>query len=45
MGHKVVEGQDLAQEDRKADVKGILIVFCAAVLAAVYFVSGWTPGI
>lgn len=45
MGHKYVEGQDLAQEDRKEDAKGILIVFCAMVLAAVYFVSGWIPGI
>jgi len=45
MGHKFVEGQDLALEDRKADVKGILIAFCAIVLMAVYFVSGWTPGI
>lgn len=45
MGHKYVEGQDMAQEDRRADVKGILIVFCTIVAAAVYFVSGWAPGI
>jgi hypothetical protein len=40
-----VESGDLAQADRAVDVKGILIVFVALVLGAVYFVSGWAPGI
>jgi len=38
------EGADPGQQDQKADAKGILIVFCALVLAAIYFVSGWVPG-
>ena len=45
MAHKIVEGQDMTAENRKADVLGVLAVFCAAVVAAVYFVSGWVPGI
>lgn len=44
MGNQVVAG-DLEQADRAADLKGIVIVFTAAVLAAIYFVSGWVPGI
>ena len=42
---KPVEVADMQQADRTADVKGILIVFVVAVLGAVYFVSGWAPGI
>ena len=34
--------QDLAEADRKADVKAILVIFTALVLAAVHFISGWT---
>jgi hypothetical protein len=34
-----------AAADRKADVAGILIIFTALVLAVVYFISGWAPGI
>lgn len=41
---KQIKG-DIGAADRSADAKGILIVFVAAVLAAVYFVSGWAPGI
>ncbi len=44
VGRQVAAG-DLEQADRAADVKGIVIVFTAAVLAAVYFVAGWVPGI
>ena len=45
MAHKIAERQDMTVENRKADVLGVLAVFCAAVAAAVYFVSGWIPGI
>jgi hypothetical protein len=34
--------EDLAAEDRKADVKAIIIIFAALVLGALHFVSGWT---
>jgi len=44
VGKQVVAG-DLEQADKAADLKGILIVFSAAVLAAIYFVAGWVPGI
>jgi hypothetical protein len=33
---------ELAAEDRKADLKAILIIFIALVLGAIHFVSGWT---
>ncbi|MEM8767609.1 MAG: hypothetical protein AAGE43_09210 [Pseudomonadota bacterium] len=29
-------------EDRSADVKAILVIFVAATLFAVHFISGWT---
>jgi hypothetical protein len=45
VAHKIVEGQDIKAADRKADVLAVLAVFCAAVAAAVYLVSGWIPGI
>ncbi len=28
--------------DRKADIWALLIIFCALVLSAVHFISGWT---
>lgn len=37
--------RDLKAEDSAADVRGILIVFGTLVLMAIYFVSGWAPGI
>jgi len=37
--------RDLKAEDSAADVQGILIVFGTLVLMAIYFVSGWAPGI
>jgi hypothetical protein len=37
--------RDLKAEDSAADVKGILILFGTLVLMAIYFVSGWAPGI
>ena len=37
--------RDLKSEDSAADVRGILIVFGTLVLMAIYFVSGWAPGI
>lgn len=40
-----VQTEQLAEADRRADVKGILIIFIALVAGAVYFVSGWAPGI
>jgi hypothetical protein len=36
---------DLEEADSAADVRGILIVFGMMVLGAVYFISGWAPGI
>jgi hypothetical protein len=44
MVSKQIETSDMGQSDRTADVKGILIVFVAVVLTAVYFASGWAPG-
>ncbi|MGA0840425.1 MAG: hypothetical protein ACO3Z6_04280 [Pseudomonadales bacterium] len=40
-----VPHQDLEQADSAADVRGILIVFVMMVVGAIYFVSGWAPGI
>lgn len=37
--------QDLAAADRKADAKGLLVIFIALVLGAVHFASGWVLGI
>jgi hypothetical protein len=34
--------EELAAEDRKADVKAIIIIFVVLVLGALHFVSGWT---
>jgi len=31
-----------AAADRRADVKAILVIFTALLLAALHFVSGWT---
>jgi len=42
---KQVVVEDMQAADRATDVKGILIVFAAVVLGAVYFISGWTPGV
>lgn len=36
---------DLEEADSAADVRGILLVFGMMVLGAVYFISGWAPGI
>ncbi|MEQ8860178.1 MAG: hypothetical protein RIC56_16165 [Pseudomonadales bacterium] len=33
--------EQASAEDRKADVKAILVIFSALVLAALHFVSGW----
>jgi len=45
MASEHLDPEALAAADRKADVKGILIVFTVLVLGAVYFMSGWAPGI
>jgi hypothetical protein len=29
--------------DNRTDVKAILVIFCALIAMAVYFISGWTP--
>jgi hypothetical protein len=42
---KGVVVEDMQAADRAVDVKGILIIFAAVVLSAVYFLSGWAPGI
>lgn len=34
--------EDVREEDRKADVSAILLIFTALALGAVHFVSGWT---
>jgi hypothetical protein len=34
--------EELAEADRRADVKAILLVFTALVLGAVHFISGWS---
>jgi hypothetical protein len=34
--------ESLAESDRRADVKAILLIFAALVLGALHFVSGWT---
>ena len=31
------------EQDSRADAKALLMIFGAAVLIAVYFISGWTP--
>jgi hypothetical protein len=31
-----------ASGDREADLRGLLVIFCALVLGAVHFISGWT---
>jgi len=31
--------------DQQADLKGLIVIFITLVLAAVYFISGWAPGI
>jgi len=31
--------------DQKADLKGLIVIFVALVLGAVYYISGWAPGI
>ena len=36
---------DLEEADSAADMRGILLVFGMLVLGAVYFISGWAPGI
>lgn len=40
-GHDLSPEQ-LADADRKADVRAILVIFTAMVLGAVHFISGWT---
>ena len=30
------------EDDQRADVKAILVIFCAAIGMAVHFISGWT---
>jgi len=44
VSEKVAAGAE-GDADRAADLKGILILFTVLVLGAVYFVSGWAPGI
>ncbi len=34
--------EQLADEDSRADVKAIAIIFVCFVLGAIFFVSGWT---
>ena len=34
--------EQIAAEDKKADVIAIIIIFTALVLGALHFVSGWT---
>lgn len=34
--------EELAADDRKADVRAIIVVFTCLVLGALHFVSGWT---
>lgn len=31
--------------DQQADVKGLIVIFIVLVLGALYFISGWAPGI
>lgn len=35
--------EEIAAEDRKADVIGVVVIFTALVLGAVHFASGWYP--
>ena len=37
--------EDPAAADRKADVRAVMVIFTALVLAAVHFISGWTIGV
>jgi hypothetical protein len=39
------QDQDPVAADRKADAKGLLVIFIALVLGAVHFASGWVVGI
>lgn len=34
--------EQIAAEDRKADVIAVLVIFTALVLGAIHFASGWT---
>lgn len=36
---------DLEEADSTADMRGVLLIFGMLVLGAVYFISGWAPGI
>ena len=38
----IAEGQAHADEDRRKDVRALLTIFCALVLGAVHFASGWS---
>lgn len=34
--------EQIAEEDRKADLIAVLVIFTALVLGAIHFASGWT---
>ncbi|HEX7037237.1 MAG TPA: hypothetical protein VF210_15790 [Pseudomonadales bacterium] len=34
--------EQIAAEDRKADLIAILVIFTALILGAIHFASGWT---
>ena len=33
--------EEIAADDRKADVIAVIVIFAALVLAAIHFASGW----
>jgi hypothetical protein len=38
-----VAGRRWTPRPPRTDVKAILVIFCALIAMAVYFISGWTP--